>query len=672
MVKNIKLVHIERLTKEAIFNAYNNISSFQYYGMQTENRDLYSDNVFWEAIKKYCSRLNMKQLVQYSYEPYNYDIFVLVNLDCVDDMGTNDEPLDYVCIQYLLAFVSHLKRKYMVCFYKNHDDLYTSSNYYRLSAFLNLWLAQKKKKDDFRYLNTFADISNSTGNYNPKRFAYKFLYDTPSEKLLPIISLNRTMYHCLDKPYNINKEKQSLNVLLEKIRTNVIDNSLYCQYYEEYMYQAINKMLTDSKTNQFWTDVETRFLSSSPALIVVYIYAIIKNHIEDSDFLQLTAQSLIEKSFDYAHGLMQLIENSIKHVVEQNRNSCAFFSIRMHHRVGALNHYLNDTEFKNTKYFLEITVLDCTPGLKETGVVAKYNESLIKAGLKPIKNLSAIFEYPFIDSESLKEYYSNAANVANHYGLQIFDTILTSNMGLFIVESGTFESPEIYTNAKKIRSKENLVYNVVTEKLSIKHFSGTSYTIILPIRKNKREPISSHLSLCNTPLKVKAFFEETYSLPLTPVRLNSKAKEDFVDKYIEIINELFVANKNGIIALNINEISKTRMNLELLCKAIISIISNPQNENLSVICLLDICDEYRLLDAVRLVALFYDKTGHCNFIENKGIYLACENQYDILFSGDDIRAVLENIERQRLIKNLPETFYKHIVAALKDRIIGEG
>lgn len=668
MEKIIKLFHVERLNKESIFNAYNNISSFKSYIVKTEKGDLFSDNAFWQGIKDYCNGSN--RLIECESDGHNCELFVLVNLDWFDEKEESDQPLDYVCIQYLLALVSHLKNNYMVCFYSNHKESHASSNYYRLSAFLNLWLSQNKKRHNFRYLDTFSDICNGNDNYNPKRFAYSFLYDTPSETLLPIISLNRRMYRCLDQPYNISRKKQSLNSLLKKIK-NITDDDTLSAYYEEYIYQAINKLLYDVKKEQTWIDLESNFLSSSPSLIVVYIYAIIKNHIEYSDFLDLTFQSLVEKSFDYAHGLMQLIENSIKHVIEQTPNSCAFFSIRMHHIVGDLNHYLNDTSFKNLKYFLEISVLDCTPNLENSGIVSKYNETLIKSSLTPIGSLSDIFEYPFGNSSSLTEYYSNAANVANHYGLQIFDTILTSNNGLFIVQSGSSSLPDIYTNAKKICLQGKHIYNVETEDLRTKHFSGTSYTIILPINKSSKEFISSQLSLCNTPLKLNSLFQETTSISLMPVKLKSNKKEDFVEKYIEIINGMFTSNKSGILALNISEISKTRIGLELLCKSIISIISNQQNENLNVICLLGVCDEYRLLDAVRLIALFYDKTGHCDFIKNKGIYLSCEKNYDILFSGNDIRAVLENIERQRLIKNLPETFYKHIVAALKDRIIGE-
>ena len=169
MEKIIKLFHVERLNKESIFNAYNNISSFKSYIVKTEKGDLFSDNAFWQGIKDYCNGSN--RLIECESDGHNCELFVLVNLDWFDEKEESDQPLDYVCIQYLLALVSHLKNNYMVCFYSNHKEIHASSNYYRLSAFLNLWLSQNKKRHNFRYLDTFSDICNGNDNYNPKRFA---------------------------------------------------------------------------------------------------------------------------------------------------------------------------------------------------------------------------------------------------------------------------------------------------------------------------------------------------------------------------------------------------------------------------------------------------------------------------------------------------------------------
>lgn len=666
MNKIIRFIHIKELTKTTIFNTYHQLHLCGFYEIGMGNKLRY-DNVFWTAVKSICTNPNQQMPMSNIEKAEDYDDFILVNLS---NIATNSTPesLDYFSIQYLLSFLFQLEHKYTVCFYQS-EDANRSSNYYRVSNYLNLWLSQSNNMNNFLYL----DLSDNIHSKNPKRLAYSFKYDTPSEKILPIICLGKSMYQCLQKPYICQRAPKSLNKLLSIVKTNQNEKN-NCQYYEEYIYQAIGKMLLESpQTNDVWQQMEVKFLNSFPPLIVVYVYAIIKSHLDCQHMANLTVQSIIEKSYDYTQGLMQLIENSIKHVLDKCSSSCAFFSIRMHHKVGCMNQYISHDVFKKLKYYLEISVLDCTKDITNVGILNKYNEALKKSNLDSLSNLSEIFEYPFINSEVLDNYYSNATNVANHYGLQIFDTILTANNGLFIVQSGLEHNPDIYINSKKVLYNGRQIYfEKTSENLKNEHFSGTSYTIVLPITNDNTKSLTSNLSLGNTPLRLNKKFTATVAKELIPIQLSGGTKEDAIQKYLNDIHTQFESDPNGIIALSVNELSRSRIHLELLCKAIISIITSADKPERFIICLIDIYDEYRLLDAVRIISLFYDKTGHCKLIENKGIYLECnQNSYDVLFTGNSIKSVLENIERQRLIKKLPETFYKHIFYALKDRLAKE-
>lgn len=666
MNKTIRFIHIKELTKTTIFNIYHQLHSCKFYEIGTGNELCY-DNNFWNTVKGICTDPNMQMSMSNIEKVEDYDDFILVNISNKTTDSTQ-ESLDYFSIQYLLSFLFQLDHKYTVCFYQS-ENAHRSSNYYRVSNYLNLWLSQSNNMNNFFYLN----LSDNIHTKNPKRLAYSFKYDTPSEKILPIICLEKSMYQCLQKPYMYQRTQKSLNKLLSIVKTNQ-NEKINCQYYEEYIYQAISKMLLESTlTNDAWKQVEVKFLNSFPPLIVVYVYAIIKSHLDSQHMATLTVQSIIEKSYDYTQGLMQLIENSIKHVLDKSSLSCAFFSIRMHHKVGCMDQYINHDDFKKLKYYLEISVLDCTKDITNVGILNKYNEALKKSNLNSISNLSEIFEYPFINSEVLDNYYSNAANVANHYGLQIFDTILTANNGLFIVQSGLEHNPDIYINSKKVLyNGQQIYFEKISENLKNEHFSGTNYTIILPITNDNTKSITTNLSLGNSPLRINKKYTTTVTKKLIPIQLSGGTKEDAIQKYIDEVHAQFQTDSNGIIALSVNELSRSRIHLELLCKAIISIITSTDKPERFIICLVDIYDEYRLLDAVRIISLFYDKTGHCNLIKNKGIYLECnQNSYDVLFTGNSIKSVLENIERQRLIKKLPETFYKHIFYALKDRLAKE-
>lgn len=660
MEKSIRLIHIRKLSKENIFSAYKNLN-FCKFLMMSSFENLYSDS--WEIIRQFC-RNPKEAKIQYMTEtPFEYENLVIVNIGCANYTDSSDNEFAFADISYLLTFLFQLDESYTVCFY-NEDSLEqdTQNDYFRISAFMNIWLAQTKKINKFLYL----DITNGIdkGNFNPKKLAFSFATDTPSETILPIISLNQEVFQCLERPYIYDRPTHSLNGLLRIIKTNQ-SADLCCKYYEEFIYQAIRKMLNISQNEKEIKQED--FLKSKPPLIVLYIYSIIKSHISKEDLSQIEFEALVEKSFDFSNGLMQLIENSIKHVVAVEEKGCAFFSIRMHHHQGAMDKYLCNDRFKVLKYFLEITVLDSCKYSTTTGIVARYNMMLKEKGLDVIDNLNDIFDY----SDVLEKYYNDVRNVANHYGLQIFDTVLTSNQGLFIVKSGESKSPYIYNNAYKVFDGHERVYKDIDEEAKKQHFSGTDYTIILPIGKNEHENCTSNLSLGNVPLTINSDYDCVGAIELAPLKLTSGTKDEFVEKYMTEIKGLITDDTKGIIAFDIKEISKSRMQLELVCKAVISFIAGNQ-ENISAICLLNIEDEYRLLDAIRIIALFYDKTGKCKFMQGKGIYLASDDgELDILFAGNDIKSVLENIDQQRLMKSLPQSFYKHISHALTDRTFKE-
>lgn len=689
MTKQLKLVMIDKLTKDNIFKVQKNLDKYDVLNIQVEDNlyedDLFLSEMFCNKIKDFCLGKNNKNAEETKLDSTKFQYLFLINVD--SSFNDDDYFFDYIAIQYLLVLLSHIKESYKVCFYVTQEKGYTSSNYFRISAFLNLWLAQSKTINEFRFLETFKDVGvyatteKRLNEINPKRFAYSFFRDEPSERFLPIITLNRQVYRCLEHPFD-NKyfendgNEKSLSDMLNSIRNHVMKkentnqktlNDICIEYYKEFIVQSIKKMLSK---NNYWEELEKKFFNSNPPIIVVYIYSIMKSNINKKDLEKMSFESLVEKSFDFSNGLLQLIENSIKHVIEKNNNNVGFFCLRMHHKKGSVDEYLNlentTKKHQQLKYFLEISVLDSTVEHEKSGIIYTYNENLKELG--KIENLSEIFEYPIKYSKVFNNYYSDAKNVANHYGLQIFDSILTANNGLFIVKTGSYLTPKTYSNVEKIKNGLENTYNINLENTKEQHFSGTSYTILLPIENRAKDEISS-ISLNNVPLKIKAGYHEMSAITVIPIELGGGDKEQYIEKFIKTI-ESSMSSENKILVLDINEISKSRMQLELLCKAIISVFSNTSNQ-LDIICLANVCDEYRLLEVMRFISLFYDKTGHCKFFKDKGIYIVSNNLYDLLFCGDNIKFVLENIQKQRFIKGLPENFYNHIYAALNDRIMGE-
>jgi len=656
MNKAVRIIHIPKLSKDEMFRTFNNLDECRFVNWGNYLNQ-FSD--FWKLLKDY---LNQKESMEYLQDlPEDYINIVVVDIsENINDKADGDE-FSFVDIPYLLAFLFQLDKNYRVVFYERNTSDH-NANYFRLSMFLNTWLSQNGLINDFFYLDMDLEIGKE--QFNPKKIAFSYSKRyRPSLTVLPIISLDRKVYFSLEEPYNSLRDNKDLNKLMDQMKGKQKD-SCYA-YYKEYIYQSINQMLNSFVTKVGWEKKHSSFISSQPPLIVLYIYGMIASHMNNDDLKSIGFEALIEKSFDYSNGLMQLIENSIKHVVEKHKdNSFAFFTIRLHHKKGALDSILNCKEFKEMTYFLEISVIDGCKETSNSGIVWEYNKTLDLSGIDHISSLSDAFN----GSNSVYQYYDNIENIANHYGLQIFDTILTANYGLFVVKSGPQYGYEIYSNANKSKLGNEQIYKSFDDDKK-SHFCGTDYTIILPIEKSKNRTEVGNVFIGNTPLTVNEIIEPIEAQCVTKMQLKSVPKEMMVNKYFQELMKISKPEQH-VFAINVKDVCTSRIERELFCKAVITYIA--KNNNTAVICLLGIIDNYQLLDMVRIIALFYDKTGQCRFMKGKGIYLCTDDcDYEVLFSGDNIKSVIENIDRQRLLNSLPLSFYDHIYYAISDRTNAE-
>ena len=652
MDKVVRIVYFSKLSKDEIFKTFSNLDKCKFINWEDYNNQ-FSDS--WKLLKKY---LNDKESIEYLQEiPEYYVNLVVVDISTNKNDSIERDEFSFVDVSYLFAFLFQLDEKYRVVFYERPTND-RNANYFRLSVFVNAWLAQNGLINDFFYLDIDSEIRKE--QFNPKKFAFSFLNNSrPSLTVLPIVSLNRNVYYCLEEQYNPSNGNKDLNVVMRQMKESTEDS---CNvYYREYIYQSIKQMINSFETKIGWEDKHKSFLFNNPPLIVLYIYGVIASHMNLNDLGEIGFEALIEKCYDYSNGLLQLIENSIKHVVEKDRkHSFAFFTIRMHHTKGAMDAILKSEEFKEMRYFLEISVIDGSKESNESGIVNNYNKILDKNDINHISSLSDVFN----GSRAIEQYYNNVDNVANHYGLQIFDTILTSNYGLFTVKSGKRNIYDTYNNALKSKYGNEQIYNDINEEHT-NHFSGTDYNIILPIERIRERAEVGNIFIGNIPLLVEDIIEPIDTISIKRISLSKASKDVFVKKYYKEIVE-GLNNGKEIVALDTSEICKHRIHRELLCKAVITYIANMQDT--SIICLLGIKDSYQLLDMVRIIALFYDKTGQCQFMKGKGIYLCSDDcNYEVLFSGDNIKSVIENIDRQRLLNSLPQSFYEHIYYAISGR-----
>lgn len=645
----VKFIHIKHFDKDNILAAY-----------ESRNDYVYEINDLWESVREFC-RGEIHNFKESYSEPV--ETVIVVNLDKIE----KNKTFIYTDIQYLLAMMYNI-HNVKLCFYQNCQG--NQSDYYRLSIFLNLWVAQNALENDVR----FYDLSDKT-NYALKRLSIKRnglqsisnstrnemsdFISCISDRLFPIIEIDKKTYELLSETYVAPTKEEILNMtfILKNPEFNKKVNSTE-KYAKAYLYGYIAKMSENFSQETGWTDYINNYKPSllATALFVTITECLIRNKENVENY-----KALIELCYSYACGLLQLIENAYKHVIDNN-NGNGFFCFLLHEKNEELKRFLKDrpsnNEIAKCKYFLEFIVLDCAAKGETLGIVDKFNHSLhINGVTESIKDLKEVFEYPAVRSDALDEYYrKDAQNVAYHYGLQIFAGVVSANNGFLSLKSGNGQQPYTYTN---INSDDTNYKNPFNQVKSINHYAGTTYNIILPVIKPQTKDINYNLFLGNIPcFKIdkkdfKVFFSSAH-----------KENADYGENVKDCLNSLLLGyNQEPIVNIDCKNIILYK-ELEYICKALLVAISD-NSKPIKALCLTNFDNEFYMLDAVRIISLFYNKIGKCLFMKDKGIFLynydeTSNKEYELYFSGENIYTVLSNIERQKLLKTIDQVFYRNI------------
>lgn len=368
-----------------------------------------------------------------------------------------------------------------------------------------------------------------------------------------------------------------------------------------------------------------------------------------------------------AEGLLQLMENAVEHAkggllsirIRENREQQDSSYL-----LKEYNQYftrLNDIE--GAKFYLEVKLSDiaetnlkrtflnnikirCTDNPMLKGWYEKYEEAF--------ENCTDIFSPFFSPDEHVKSawnsYYEISDNQVHHFGLQIFDSIITTKNGLLNISGHGDE----YTQKNcKIDSDINI--------------KGTSYRILLPINQlykhNKsiivdtvREKIIDYNMIDE--YRINGFFNvfEPKWIDILKFikeyRNGESGKELVVSKIAKCFSDSYKGGK-CLLLIDYNMLDYTaNYAIELLLKGLfIFILSDTQNNiPISIINL----NSHALLEASRIVALFYGKSGEAvKSMENTQIYMRGNDiGEEILFSGNNLNRNADRLRRVAMTRGL--------------------
>ncbi|MDE6757761.1 MAG: hypothetical protein K2J89_00620 [Clostridia bacterium] len=692
----IRFIKITSLKKEDIFKAYQK-NEHPIYELRTN---------LWDAIAQWDHKV-YKKLNKGTY----YDgTLISVVLSNGDKSADGEGDVKYFELEQLLSLIYSIKKegkRVYVCFHQKEGGD-ANKNYFKLSAYLKLWAVQIGMYDDIRFFDTTSE------GKKPQRLAtqYKQLHhytSCVSSESAPIMAVSDKAYAILDSTYVLpdDNKKKSLTEILsnesdEKNNIGTTGDKVLepNKYLEAYLYAYIEKVLENLK-KPIMENLWSRFVNNyHPPLLVTVLFATIIKGLSKTKKKELMSnennkwESTIEHCYSYAQGILQIIDNANRHVVAMDeKKNGAFFGFKIRHDKGnILNDECPDKNIAlfDCKSFLQVFVVDCDYNdSRPVGIVAHYNDvlekkfkeknvALEKAKFDEIKSLKEIFDYPEEDSPALREYYGDCQNLASHYGLQIFSDVVSSAEGALTVVSG--QGSDIKKDLKEMTYRASKKHNGVScyiEDEIVCHFSGTAYNIFLPIDKPQKNEYDYDYFLGNEPI-----WEDNYKSVIDKSKDNSnkvftvEVKSDEVKPDVDLGS--FEASKymsgygnEPIINIDLADIS-TRRQIEITCKHFLAyFIRNESDRKEKALCITGFKNEYSMLDAVRVVSLFYNKVGKLEQLKSKGIFLYCrynnednaeEKDFELYFSGANWSSVINNMQRQKLVRNIPEFFMREVMA----------
>lgn len=354
-----------------------------------------------------------------------------------------------------------------------------------------------------------------------------------------------------------------------------------------------------------------------------------------------------------SEGILQLIENTVYHAGTGKDDGCGVMDMRIlnieNDEEVISSHYANKKilrKYKN-KYWMLINIAD----ISMTNITEKFYENnkeiIEKIGKETPETGKTLSQMTlrgfFRPNESQREAWNTFYNygdendrAVNHFGLQIFDSIVNSKGGIFMASSG-----------EDIFDKQNMLLKI----------PGTFYRILLPLdEKSVRDDNSFDMMLG---YNIQNGIKKIKEVPLvcTPC--------------IEYIEPIGLEEKEGYIkdiAYNIGKVYTEesvfcqfsladRYNLECLIKGVLLFVfRNNQKRKLNFV-FVD-CEQYQILEIIRLIALYYDRQEQNRKMEDVQIYVkGREIGEELLLYGETLTDLRDNLALSACVKG---TMYQNL------------
>lgn len=482
----------------------------------------------------------------------------------------------------------------------------------------------------------------------------KSIFETPRDKLF----FNDLLYKLATYDSSITwDDKRQIEELCSKNKILHLKTDMFLtevlKSYAQNCLKSICQGLTKEQKKEIKTYIESSIEETSVLAICIFLSFLNYIKIQGEEF---ELDSLLMDAEDYADGLLQLIENVIKHAEN------GYFCFRIHKADSSDNiheKYLKkyNVDFGNSKYYLEALVSDYNSNYD---IPNKFVENLKRDIQNEVSNreynisnrlidkikenfvLADLFNYNNNEEtkQIWKEFYKESKNLTSHYGLLIFERIVNFAQGAFNVESSS--NFELDT---KSSYRSNLQDVIEPNKA---HIPGTQYEILLPVGvSHKVEDTGLNYTLkfghannywnCFW-VSNDAFRRElsSYDKSKSKVLYRPYYKNKCISEIFNTIQRESLAIKSDkeqvIVCFDVESIVLP-IHAEIIAKAFIEILCADCMSGIKYFAFKNASNQF-MNTFIRIFSLLYIKSSQNQIMEDRQVYICSKvGQKEILFYG---------------------------------------
>lgn len=302
-------------------------------------------------------------------------------------------------------------------------------------------------------------------------------------KFLPLIEVTEETYNFLSS--TVDKAQKDLDSRISK--TNYL--------WEKTVMDTCTRLFTEYNTatsEKFMSNNEYIDTVRNITVLTYILFCAFRNHCSDrrSEFEIHKIQQELSDARDISEGILQILENIILH----SQNGMGYFSFRIHDKNKSVylnknyQEYFSNIKINFSNSYLEMFIADCylTHGEKsdESILCRQFNYNLKErsrydAAVRPfIQKYRDLEVRNFFENSVWKEYNAVSDNIIEHYGLQLFDKIVSScNGGFEVISTADYKSLEKQRYCSVKKNKERYQYVI----------PGTQYRVLIPIAEKSYE-----------------------------------------------------------------------------------------------------------------------------------------------------------------------------------------